>query len=457
MVFMRRKDGHARALLRLFTLPIRYAFSTGEWVEPDEGDAEEETQFCKDMWDLPPNAGGMEVSKSKFLRQTWLGLADGFAVFEEVRTVPEDGPLKGKIVLKKLAYRDARTIRFVVDDKGNFTGIKQQAAGLPKDISIDGEKIWYWTYQDEENPYYGISLLEAAWHHYDVKRKLYYISHIAAQFAAVPGRMGTVPKNPNVADLNAFRQMLQNFAFNTSGIMKEGYAVQPFNGNTGFDFLKMIDHQNAMMSRSVLAGFLDEPGRPTLIDNASTNPEADMFVMSLEAIMDELAESWSTSLMPKYLDWNFGTKKYPKFKFGQLTDSAKDAIKEVFSTLAVSSVLNTTPELVRELEIKLAERLGLDIDYEEIAAKEEKAAEEAQQAQQDAADAQAQAAADAAAQGLPAPPAADGAPPMSGAPAAPPTAPPVAASAPTITDLVDGLTALLATEETDLAPADDLT
>jgi hypothetical protein len=46
-----------------------------------------------------------------------------------------------------------------------------------------------------------------------------------------------------------------------------------------------------------------------------------------------------------------------------------------------ASVLNCTPEFVRETEVKLAERLGYDIDYEEIAAKEKKAAEEEAKAQ----------------------------------------------------------------------------
>lgn len=385
LILMRRKDGQARAILRLFMLPIKAAFATGEWIQPDGEDAkgkgEKETEFANLMWDLPPQAGGMTVSKSKFLRQALLALPDGFAAFEEVRQVPEKGPLKGKITLRKMAYRDSRTVRFIVDDSGGFSGIKQQAAGMPKDVSIPGEKCWYFAHQEEENPYYGVSLLEAAYHHYDVKRKLYYIAHIAAQFAAVPGRIGTTPKNPSTPDLIAFKAALEGFAFNTSMIVKEGYAVEPFNGNSSFDFLKMIDHQNSMMSKSVLAGFLDQENRQVLIDNSGVDASADLFMLSLESIMNELAESWSTYLMPKYIDWNFPDPVYPVFKFGQLTDSSKDAIKEAFMAVVNASVLNCTPEFVRETEVKLAERLGYDIDYEEIAAKEKKAAEEEAKAQ----------------------------------------------------------------------------
>lgn len=463
LVLMRRKDGHARALLRLFTLPIRAAFATGEWVMPDgEEGGEEETDFCNKMWDTPPNAGGMSVTKSEFLKRALLALPDGFAAFEEVRHVPEDGPLAGKICIKKLAYRDVRTVKFVVDDKGEFTGIRQIASGLPKDISIAGEKVWYYSYQEEENPYYGVSLLEAAYHHYDVKRKLYYIAHIAAQHAAVPGRLGTVPRNPNPVDLKNFRDMLQAFAFNTSGVMKEGYSVQPWTGSSTFDFLAHINHQNSEMSDSVLASFLNDTSRKAIIDNSTTHPEADLFIMSLEAIMHDLEESWSTRLMPKYLDWNFGTKIYPRYKFGQLTDSARDAIKEIFTVVVTSSVLNSTPEFVRELEKKLSARLGLDIDYETIEAKEKQAAEEAQQQAQEQADQQAQMQQDAAAGMTPdgqpvAPQPPGGAPPVPGSPPMAGGPPQQIAASGSIDDLVAAAQQLfLLAPEGDLAEVDEL-
>jgi multidrug efflux pump subunit AcrA (membrane-fusion protein) len=54
--------------------------------------------------------------------------------------------------------------------------------------------------------------------------------------------------------------------------------------------------------------------------------------------------------------------------------------------------LNCTPEFVRELEIKLSTRLGLDVDYETIAKHEKEQAEAEAKAQADAAQQQADAA-----------------------------------------------------------------
>ena len=375
LIIMRRKDGQARALMRLFTLPIKLAFSKGEWVESEflEGQGEKEAEFANQMWTLPPYAGGMQVPAQKVISQMLLALSDGFAVHEEVRMVPKEGPLKGKITLESLAYRDPRTIRFTTDSKGKLTGVKQAVAtgARAEEVFIPSNKMIYYSCQEEENPYYGVSLLEAAWHHYDVKRKLYYISYIASQFAAVPGRLGKVPRNPDPVTLGQFQSALRDFAFNTAMTFPEGYEVNPFNGNGGFDFLAHINHQNLMMSQSLLASFLNQDNRQVLIDNGKADASSDMFVMSIQSIISDLEATLSYMLMPKYIHWNFKSAASPQFKFAQLSDSARDAVKEVFQSIITSSVLNCTPEFVRETERKLAKRLGYDIDYEEIERKEE--------------------------------------------------------------------------------------
>lgn len=350
--------------------------------------AEKETQFANDMFRLPPAAGGMTTPLSKVVKQTLLACLEGFSAFEEVRHVPEKGVLKGKITLRKLAHRDSRTLKFLVDNNGGFAGLRQMASrpdGTVVDVGIPGDKCWYYAAHEEENPFYGVSMFESAWYHYDIKTKLYYIAHLAAQFAAVPGRVGETPLSATLAQRTSFKLALQNFAFNTAMTHPTGFKVEPFNGNTGFDFVKLIDHHSHLQAKSLLQGFADDEGRAVLIDNSKADASADMFVQALTGIMDEIAESWTLHLMPKYIDWNFGSDKYPVFRFGQLGDSSKDAIKEVFMAVVTSSVLNSTPEFVRELEKKLAKKLGLDIDYDEIERIEDIAAEtQAQQAEAEA-------------------------------------------------------------------------
>src|SRR5215207_9226671 len=52
---MRRRDGQAKALIQLVTLPLRLALQSGEWVSPDDEDEEatEEVEFANQAWSLP--------------------------------------------------------------------------------------------------------------------------------------------------------------------------------------------------------------------------------------------------------------------------------------------------------------------------------------------------------------------------------------------------------------------
>ena len=374
LVEMRQKDGQARALMRLFTLPVRSALRDSEWVAPEGSDGEsEEVKFANDMWRLPATVGGMEVSASKFLRQAMLALIEGFTAFEEVYYIPKEGPLKGKVCLKKFAHRDSRTLKFIVDKKGNFDGIRQVTTvnGTSVDVKIPADKVWYYAANEEENPFYGLSYFESAWAHWDHKRRLYYISHIAAQMAAVPGRLGKMPKSATPTQIAAFKKAVEEIAFNTAMVMPEDFEVGTFNMNSNFDFLGLIDHHNHQMAKSVLAKFLDDEQRQVLIENGKGDASADFFVMSLEAIMEEIADSLTQRMMPKFIDWNFGSDVYPVFKFGNIADATKDVVKELLSLVGTSQSSKWTDEFIREMEKKMATRLGLDVDYDAVQKRED--------------------------------------------------------------------------------------
>ena len=423
LIEMRQKDGTARALSRLITLPIITAMKDAEWVAPDEmpdsrtgerpektklafetttesSDEEkeeerkskqseedlEEVEFANRMWTLPPQQGGMSVTKTKFIRNVLLGVIEGFSMFEEVRTIPTEGPLKGQIVARKLMHLDSRTIRFLTDEHGGFAGIKQVAwaHGRAKETVIDDTaKLWYWAANEEENPFYGVSFFESAWHHYDIKRKLYYIAHIASQMAAVKGRIGKVPMSATPDEIAAFKKMLADFAFNTSGTMKDTFDILWAETGTNFPFLDLINHHNQQMSKSVLAKFLEDVERQVLIENGSADPSADFFVMGIESIMDEVAENLTHFHMPKFIDWNYNSGVYPKFAFGVLSDTTKNILKELFTVIATAQATQWTPEFIREIEMTLADQLGFSIDYDAVADREEQEKAEQEAFQRD--------------------------------------------------------------------------
>lgn len=386
LIAMRRTDGMARALANLVTLPVKLALQQGKWVAPAVGGAEEEVEFANLMWSLSPASGGMTTPATQVIDQMMLAVFDGFAAFELVSQVPKTGPLRGMKTLRKMAYRDPRTVTLLQDERGGYAGFRQQVF-LPSrkqlDVSLSPSKTALFTVQGHENPLYGVSYFESCYPHYESKMKWYYMSEMAGQFAAIPGRIGTVPRNAKASEVLAFRNALESMHFNSTLLKKEGWTVDPFNNTSGFSFMPYIDHHNLMMSKAVLASFMESEQRTVLVENSTEDASADLFLLSMEALANDFASVLTNHVMPKYIRENFkNTDRFPEFKPGPLSDNARKRIAQLFERLGTSPILNTTPELVRELEIHTARDLGLDVDYEEITAREEEAAiQQAEQAE----------------------------------------------------------------------------
>jgi len=398
---MRIRDGQTRALLRMFQLPIMTCLREGEWIRDpatvdSENDGKAEVDFANAVFKTPLQSGGMEIPIRDVLKSLLLAIFESSSTLEVVTDMATKGPMKGLYIPRKIAHRDLRTLTPLVNAHGDFVGVRQKAlspGGIQINCDISKSDLLRYVCNADEAPVTGVSMFESSWFHYQVKTKLYYISNIAAQFASVPGRIGTVSQSSTPPQRDAFRRALAGFSHNTSMIMPEGFKVDAFNGNIGFDFMKLIDHHNHQQSKSVLLQFMDNDTRMAVIENGGQDASADMFVQALKAIMDEISDVFTHQLMPKYIDWNFKSDNYPIWRFAPLTDSSKDTIKDLFSTFATAQTLNITPEFFRQLEKKVASTNGLDIDYGTIEKNETIASEKAAaiaQAQAEALDLRAQ-------------------------------------------------------------------
>jgi phage gp29-like protein len=385
LVAMRRTDGQARALYRLITLPIRAALKTATFV-PEEGvdGGDDEAQFIQDMLTLPVTGGGMQVPFGRFMAQLVMAIFDGFEAFEMVYWQPKTGPLKNKWTLKKLAHRPSEQLTFILDRNSEFKGLRQRTMYQDQyvDVVIPGENILYYTANAEERPFYGISYFNAAYKHWEAKFKLYVVAHIAAQRAAVGTRVGTIPPNPSREEKTAFQRALSDVGIAQWMTMPEGYKVESLKEAGGFDFLAYINHHNSQMSKSVLAAFFDDSqgtgGDASLIDFGRQSDA--LFLLMLQTIMGEIEEVINNQLIPRFIDWNFNSGKYPLFRFGQLTEEQKGALLDVFKALAVVApdASNVVPEMWKEIEKQIAEEFGLEIDWEAV---EQREAEEQAQAE----------------------------------------------------------------------------
>jgi len=372
LVAMRQSDGQAQALYRLITRPIQAALKGSTFVPSDlYPGGEEEAAFIEKLFTLPASNGGMLTSFPLVIAQMLRAVFDGFAPFELVYQRPSSGPLKGKYTLQKVAYRPAETIKFLIDKNGNFDGFRQQTYfnGELIDVKIPKDDAVYYTANEDERPFYGQSYFKAAFYHYDKKVKLYWLLHVAAQRAAMGTRVGTIPKNANVTEKNRFLKALADVGLAQYIAVPDGYTVESLKEAGSFDFLQYINHHNSQMSKSVLAPFFDTEqgsgGDSSLVDFGKQDDS--LFMLMLNTIMREIADVINNQIIPRFIDWNFSSGKYPKFQWGELTDEQKNAIKDTFDTLATAGqTLTISPEFVWELEKKQAAELGLEIDWNPI-------------------------------------------------------------------------------------------
>ncbi len=393
LITMRRRDGQARALYRLLTKPLLAAMKNAD-VIPIDGvvGGVEEAKFCKDLLFAPKQMGGMTHSFSRFVKQMLLALFNGFSGWEMVYWVPDTGPNKGKITLRKMDWRPAETLTFLLDAQGEFYGFRQRTffQGRTIDVKIPKDTALYYAHEEAERPFYGVSMFESAFYHYDKKEKLYYIAHLAAQRAAVGLRVGTMVPNANAMDKNNFTAALAQLGLAQYIVLPSAdWTVQTLNeAASRFDYLGLINHHNSQMSKSILAQWFDNEqgggaGDSTLVDFGKQ--EDTRFIEMLEGIMEEMAEVISTHIFPRFVDWNFGSGKYPRFKWGPLTAEQKAAIQDTFDKLATAGQnANVTPEFMLDLEKRMASEFGFtDIDYDKI--KKQREAQQKLMAQQMAA------------------------------------------------------------------------
>jgi hypothetical protein len=418
LVSMRRRDGQARALYRLLTKPILASLKHSD-VIPADGvtGGLEEAKFCKDLLFAPAPMGGMTHGLTRFVKQMLLALFNGFSAWEMVYWQPKTGPMEGKYTLRKVDWRPAETLTFLVDGQGEFNGFRQRTffQGRTIDVEIPRDTALYFAHDEAERPFYGVSMFESAFYHWDKKEKLYYIAHLAAQRAAVGLRIGTMVPNAPARDKDNFIKALSQLGLaQYIAVPSADWTVQTLNeAASRFDFLGLINHHNSQMSKSVLAQWFDDSqgqsqGDSTLVDFGKQSDTT--FFLMLEGILEEMAEIIDNHVFPRFVDWNFGTEKYPHFQWGALTAEQKAAIQDTFDKLAVAGQnANVTPDFMLDLEQHMAEELGFsDIDYDKIKAEREK--------QQKLMQAQAQQQMANQAAGVPGQPGQGGAPPPGGPP-----------------------------------------
>ena len=361
---MFKQDGQISGLWRLITTPLR---ANDIQVRPKNSRSKREANFIEEILVSPSYSGGMRTNFQLVMSTVLRMLLDGWAPHEIVWRLDVDGFVR----VDKIAYRSAKTLTVQTNKNGEIASYNQKRLfqfGSPSDeVVIPADKILHFTFGAEWNAVFGRSLFLQSFYHYEKKHKLYYISHIAAQLQALRMRVVRAPEGEAVNKIQSIVEAVAKLGFNSTITMPEGYELEiPDMGSGGTDLLPLIQHHDVQMSKAVLSQVLDVgvEGRTGSFNLSDTH--LDIFITNLGLIAKNIASVLNEALIPRLIQWNFGTDNYPTVKFVAFDRDDKRFIAELFNRVASARTLNVSPEFMLEIEKQVADQIGIDINYLEV-------------------------------------------------------------------------------------------
>lgn len=336
---MRRSDAQTNSSLQVISQPIR---SADKSVDPAGATPEDEAVADFIEWNL---FSGESIVWDDFLRQALLMLVFGNYVFEKVWDVQQKGDYKGHLYLRKLGPRPPKTIwQWFTDEAGELISIKQLAvkAGTFQFLDIPVEKLVIFVYNKEGDNYAGMSILRSAYPHWVIKNNLYVVDAIrAVRFGAgIPKaklQKGYAPNKNDEANLvNTLMGMSSHqFSYIIEPEDVEISILVPQGAQGGAQILPTINHHNEMITRNVMATFLDMGGRSMGGSAALGSSAMDFFTNAVISVADLIEDVVNKQIIVPLVDANFDIDTlsgYPTLRFtGIKQDNLKDMAAVVTS------------------------------------------------------------------------------------------------------------------------------
>lgn len=357
-------DGQAAALFSILTLPFRANVNNYDII-PQEG-GKREAAFIEDQLRKAPEDGGMKIAFDDVSANICMAFLHGFKVFEQVFHVNQ----KEQITLDYLLPVAPYDVWVRVDDFGFFDGFVQRTSYQGRYINARVEKPYsaIFTIGHEKNPHYGKSLFLPAFYHFDKKHKLYYIAHIAHQLNATPVRVGNTPPGTIEEKKEAFLKAIESIGFNTAIVMPDGYTLDQFPKNirTISPYMEIINHHDVMMSKAIVAHFMELGLAGQSGSWALSKNNFDLFMDTYEIYNQMYANFWNRQIFPKMVDWNYNTKKYPKIRVRASNDRQRELLRDIFYKVAVDEAPNVSAEFLYQMEKEISAELGFgSLTYED--------------------------------------------------------------------------------------------
>jgi SPP1 gp7 family putative phage head morphogenesis protein len=354
-------DGTVQALFNTIVMPL---LGSNWSIEPDDDtpEAVKQSEWVEDRLRLPPHKGGMSTPMDLVLAQALRGVIEGYAGFEKVLEVKD-----GRVVFRKVAWRDPTTLAMRTDDRGGFNGFKQRAfiGSDYREVIIPLERAFLYTYGKEFHNLKGRSAFTSAYVSYDKKRRLHYFMEQQAQSDALKTKVVTGKEKASQGELDATVEAVDELGFKATVGLPFGYELAALNTGSQFDLMPYVEHHNAEMARSVLAMFILLGTGSKTGSYSLSQDQSDFFIQALKAVRTSLSTHITSYLIPDLYNYNFEKPLYGTFKFEDLTDSTIELLKQVFIKLTEKDKL--PQEVIDGVVQKVADKLDIDVNVLEKA------------------------------------------------------------------------------------------
>jgi len=358
---MQDNDGTVRAITRLFSMPIE---SAPIKILPSEND-KGERDFIEAVFLGPQNSGGMSTPLPFIIADMTRAIFEGFRFYEKVPHIIKEGKHKGLIGWRKLAPRDASTIRLRADKNGGFLGAHQSATfgSRSVDVNIPAEKSLLFTFQRERHPLYGESILKTAWYHYDKKHKLYYLAHKKAEIDAVGLKILKLGKPFSETEVSKAEEAVETIGVNSRITLPTGFELEIDRAPSGYDVLRLIEHHDTQIALSTLtqATQLGSKSKYNYPYGSGYSTQSNYIVQMLQSVMKSMEDTLNEWAVAPLIDWNFKKGSYPKIKLMPLKTDTEKFLISIFESIVKKDPTYLTPAFINKISNEVAEILGLEI------------------------------------------------------------------------------------------------
>ncbi|MDA1192896.1 MAG: DUF935 family protein [Candidatus Poribacteria bacterium] len=345
-----RADAQVAALLNVIELPIRAA--DFQVVPADDSEeAVEVAAFVEDALRRVEGASG--ILGDDFVRQAMLMVPYGVMLFEKVYCARHDG----LVGWRKFAPRLPKTVaRWRIDANGEFIGVEQRVFGdTPRNATIPSDKLMRFTYREEGSHLEGRSLLRDVYKYWWYKDTLYKLAAIAAERTGVGIPTLKIPRNAPEVERERAKAIVRGFRANEeAGIVMPDDFDFTLTTTRGFAFMPLIEHHNAMIAKAALAQFLNL-GQTSVGSFALSQSQTDLFLMTLNGLLQHLCAVVNRQAVEELVRWNFGeAAPMPKVR-GKLRSTDAKRLAETLDLLVKGNLI--TPD--KGIEAVVRESLDL--------------------------------------------------------------------------------------------------